>query len=97
MIDKYPSYPSSEHLKLLLQSLLLRRQSCRDSGTSLSGSIQVLQRDERSVDARELRLDRVVGREGSGDGGVVDGVAGGYVRLEVLCTGRDISVRFKRE
>lgn len=55
-------FPITLLLQLLQQRCLLLRQRRRDGGASLSGPIEVLQRDERGVDARELRLEGVVER-----------------------------------
>jgi hypothetical protein len=73
-------FPITPLSQLLQQGCLLRRERCRDSGTALSGPIEVLQRDERGIDARELRLEGVVDRVSYFHGRVVHRVA----RLDVL-------------
>ena len=56
----------------------------RDGGAALAGAVQVLEGDGGGVQTGELGVFGVVGGEGERDGGVVDGVAGGDVRVQFL-------------
>jgi hypothetical protein len=78
---RFPITPLSQ---LLQQRCLLLRERRRDGRASLSGSIEVLQRDERGVDARELRLEGVIERVAYFHGRVVDRVARKNVLSEML-------------
>jgi hypothetical protein len=77
-------FPITLLSQLLQQRCLLRRECCRHRRAPLSGPIEVLQRDERRVDARELRLDRVVERVRHLHRRVVHSVAGEHVADEML-------------
>ena len=53
-------------------------------GAADPGAVQVLEGDGGGVETGELGVFGVVGGEGERDGGVVDGVAGGDVRVQLL-------------
>lgn len=63
---------------------MLLRQRRRDGRAPLSGPIEVLQCDERGVDARQLRLERVIQRVSHFHGRVVYRVARNNVLNEML-------------
>ncbi len=63
----------------------MRTEGRRGLRAPNSGTEEVLERNCRCVDARELGGLRVVRGEGQLDPGVVDGVARGDVRVQILC------------
>lgn len=71
-------------LLLGLQCSELGRKRCACGRATLAGAVEVLQGDERGLDARDLRGGRVVRRKREGHAGVVDGVAGCDVLRERL-------------
>jgi len=65
-------------------------ERCRDDRATLPRPIEVLQRDDRRVNAGELGCRRVIFREGERDGRVIDGVARCDIPVQTLYEGRTI-------
>ena len=70
--------------QLLKQRCLLQRERRRNSRTPFSRPVEVLQRDERGVDACKLRRNRVVEWERYLNGRIINSMACSHVRKEML-------------